>query len=85
MLGLEQRNDRQDHEVTGAIPLPPERNSYGENNKALPLDEAELDDYLPLFRRLFPHFTRKEMKAARWCEYEWYDGSNPLYLHSDWD
>ena len=91
---LDQRNPKYPEVVPGPfldyylneiIPLPPERNSYGENNKALPLDEAELDQYLPLFRRLFPHFTRKEMEAVRWCEYEWYDGSNPLYLYSDWD
>lgn len=74
-----------DYHLDEIRPLPPELNGHGDHNKALPLEEAELEEYLPLFRRLIPHFTRKEMEAVRWCEYDWYDGSNPPYLYSDWD
>ena len=74
-----------DYYLDEIIPLSPEDNSYGENNAVYPLDESEMEEYLPLYQRLFPHFTKKNMEAVRWCEYEWYDGTNALYLYSEWD
>lgn len=67
------------------IPLHPEFNSFGQNNAALPLEESEMEKYLPLYQKLFPHLTMREMEAVRWCEYEWYDGTNAPYLYSDLD
>ena len=65
------------------IPLDPEEDSYGEINRAVPLDESEREEYFPLYRQLFPHFTMKDMEAVRLCEYEWYDGTDAPYLYSE--
>ena len=74
-----------DYYLDEIIPLPDEQSSYGSENRVRPLKESELDEYLPLYQWLFPHFTREEMRAVRWCEYEWYDGSNAPYLYSELD
>lgn len=67
------------------VPLPPEEDSYGENNLCRPLKKKEAVKYLPLFKELFPRFTLKDMEHVKWCRYEWYDGSDAPYLYSDRD
>ena len=72
-----------DYHLDEIIPLPPEDNHFHQNDRALPLTESEKEEYLPLFRTLFPRFTIKDMESVRRCEYEWYDGTNPPYLYSE--
>ena len=55
------------------------------NSEALPLTKRQAEKYLPLYRKLFPWFTPEDMKAVRWCRYEWYDGTDAPYLYSDPD
>ena len=74
-----------DYYLEEIIPLHPEDNTFGENNTVLPLDEFEMEEYLPLYQQLFPNFTMKDMEAVRWCEYEWYDGTNSPYLYSEYE
>jgi hypothetical protein len=49
------------------------------------LNEAQMKQYLPVYQKLFPHFTMKDMEAVRLCDYEWYDGSDAPYLYSEYD
>lgn len=49
------------------------------------LNEAQMKQYLPVYQKLFPHFTMKDMQAVRLCDYEWYDGSDAPYLYSEYD
>ena len=74
-----------DYHIKEIMPLHPEYNTYGKNDTAVPLYESEMEGYLPLFQKLFPNLTLKDMEAVRWCEYEWYDGTNAPYLYSDLD
>ena len=62
-------------------PLPPEENTYHENDRARPLTDAEKKRYLPLYQKLFPHFTPEDMNQVHYCRYEWYDGSEAAYLY----
>ncbi len=70
-----------DYYLEEIIPLPPEDNSYHDNDIARPLEVSETEKYLPVFRKLIPGFTPEEMKAVRWCRYEWYDGTNAPYIY----
>ena len=74
-----------DYTLKEIIPLAPEEDSYGENDVSEPLSKKRAEKYLPLYRKLFPWFTLKDMAAVRWCRYEWYDGTNAPYLYSDLD
>ena len=67
------------------MPLPPGDSHCGEAGTAMPLGKAEMEQYLPLYQRLFPYFTLRDMRAVRRCEYEWYDGTNAPYLYTDYD
>ena len=67
------------------LPLQPEDCHYGNSDKVRPLKKSEAEQYLPLYRELFPHFTMKDMEAVLFCEYEWYDGSNAPYLYSSYE
>lgn len=72
-----------DYYLEDIYPLNPEYNSYGANNNVSELDDTEINDYLPEYRKLFPHFTPEDMKAVRKCTFEWYDGSGATYLYSN--
>ena len=74
-----------DYYIEDIYPLQPEQNTYHEIDKAIPLDDEEMKEYLPLYQGLFPHFTMKDMEAVRRCEFEWYDGSGSPYLYSECD
>ena len=65
--------------------LHPEYSSYGDDDVTSPLDKSEMEDFLPLYQKLFPHFTLIHMEAVRFCEFDWYDGANAPYLYSDLD
>ena len=50
-------------------------------NFARELTEQEKEQYLPLFRRLFPQFSMREMADVHYCAYVWYDGTDPLLYY----
>ena len=74
-----------DYKIRETEPLSPEDNTYGENNVVRPLDEDEEGRCLWIFRRLFPDLTPDKMKDVRFCEYEWYDGTDAPYMYSEWN
>ena len=74
-----------DYYLEDIWPLDPDHNTYGANDDISELSEDEMNDYLPEYQRLFPHFTLKDMGAVRRCKFEWYDGSGASYLYSEWD
>ena len=74
-----------DYKIEEIEPLSPNTRSYGVDDVVLPLDDDEKEEYLPIFRSLFPNFSLQDMDAVRYCSYEWYDGSNAMYLYSDYE
>ena len=74
-----------DYYLEDIWPLDPDHNTYHANDEISGLSEEEMNDYLPEYQELFPHFTLKDMEAVRRCKYEWYDGTNPSYFYSDLD
>lgn len=74
-----------DYCLEETMPIEPEDNPHSEVDKAVLLSGSEMEEYLPLYRKLFPKFTLKDMEAVRRCEYVWYDGTNSPYLYSDLD
>ena len=71
-----------DYYLLDDYPLPAECNTFGERNEARRLSRSETEEYLPLFRKLFPDFTQKDMETVRRCQFEYYDGGNAPYLYS---
>ena len=63
------------------LPLPPDENSYHENDIARQLTREEKEKYLPLFREFFPRITLADMDHVHYCRYEWYDGAEAAYLY----
>ena len=51
--------------------------SFASNTGSL----EEKEKYLPLFRKLFPDFTIGKMDCVHYCRYEWYDGSDAMYMY----
>ena len=43
---------------------------------ARPLTLREMKKYLPVFQKLFPDFTLRQMYDVHYCEYAWYDGTD---------
>lgn len=91
---LDQRNPKHPEIVPGPFldycldeeePVEPEPENRTLNDIARPLSDAEMKEYLPLFRSLFPHFAPENMRAVYLCRYDWYDGTNAPYLYSDLD
>ncbi len=41
----------------------------------------EWEQYLPLYRKLFPDFTLHRIDDVHYCHYEWYDGADAPYLY----
>lgn len=70
-----------DYHLEEIAPLPPEENTYHQNDIARPLDNDEKIKYLPLFQALFPDFTLAKMDDVHYCRYEWYDGSDAPYYY----
>ena len=64
-------------------PLDPDYNSYGTEDDVLMPNERMMNDYLPEYRKLFPHFSLEDIKAVRLYRFEWYDGSGAPYLYSN--
>ena len=62
-------------------PLPSEENTYHENDGVRPLTQEEREEYLPLYRELFPDFTLENMDDVHYCYYEWYDGTEAPYMY----
>ena len=70
-----------DYHLEEILPLPPDENSYHENDIARPLTREEKEKYLPLFRDFFPRITLADMDHVHYCRYEWYDGAEAAYLY----
>ena len=70
-----------DYYLEEIAPLPPEENTYNDNDCARPLSQEEKEKYLPLFLKLFPDFTLERMNDVHYCHYEWYDGSEAFYFY----
>ena len=70
-----------DYHLEEIMPLPPDENSYHENDIARQLTREEKEKYLPLFREFFPRITLADMDHVHYCRYEWYDGAEAAYLY----
>ena len=70
-----------DYYLEEILPLPPEENTYHENDCARPLTQKEQEKYLPLYQKLFPAFTLEDMNGVHYCRYEWYDGAEAPYYY----
>lgn len=70
-----------DYFLEDIMPLPPEENTSHTIDCARPLEQHEKERYLPLFQKLFPGFTLDNMNDVHYCRYEWYDGSEAVYLY----
>ena len=62
-------------------PLPPEENTYHQNDCVRYLDKEEKKYYLPLYRKLFPGFPLEKMDQVHYCCYEWYNGTEAPYYY----
>ena len=63
------------------IPLTTETRKYNMEDCARPLTQKEKEEYLPLYQKLFPWFTLKNMNDVHFCRYEWYDGAEAQYFY----
>ena len=70
-----------DYYLDEIVPLPPEENTYNENDGVRPLTQEEKEKYLPLYYKLFPDFTLENMDDVHYCHYEWYDGTDAPYMY----
>lgn len=70
-----------DYYLDEISPLTYEERSYHQGDCARPLTQEEKEKYLPLYQKLFPHFTLENMNDVHYCQYEWYDGAEAQYLY----